>query len=228
MEIIKLSARPRTGSGKSYTRKARVQGWVPAIFYGRNLDPVSIEVNHKEFSTIVRQKKLTHLIDLGVGKSSEDSIAVIRDVQRHVIKDDFYYHIDFQHVAMNEKVTVEVPVILSGIAIGVKLNGGILGSPIKMVKIECMPMDIPEHVTIDVSALDIGDSIHVRDVVIPNLTIKEAPEEVLAVVTHPTREAEAATAAVSEGTAAPAAAAAPAKGAAPAKAAPAKAAPAKK
>ncbi len=225
MEIISLSARPRTGSGKSYTRKARAQGWVPAIYYGRNMDPVHIEVNQREFATIVRTRKLTHLINLGIGKASEESIAVIREVQRHVIKNDLFFHIDFHHVAMNEKVIVEVPLVLSGLAIGVK-NGGILGSPVKVVKVECMPMDIPENVTIDVSALDIGHSIHVRDVVIPNLTLKEAPDEALAVVTHPTREVETTT----EGEAAAATPTTPAKATAATTAAPAKAAaaPAKK
>lgn len=214
MEIISLSARPRTGSGKSYTRKARALGWVPAIYYGHNLDPVRIEVNQREFATIARNKKLTHLINLGIGKESEESIAVIREVQRHVVKKDFFFHIDFQHVAMNEKVIVEVPLILSGLAIGVK-NGGILGSPVKIVKVECMPMDIPENVTIDVSALDVGHSIHVRDVVIPNLTLKEASDEALAVVTHPTREIETTT--EGEAVAAPTAAATSKTAAAPAK-----------
>jgi len=233
LEIIKLTARPRTGSGKSYTRKARAQGWVPAIYYGKKMDPVQLEVNHKEFATLVRTKKLTHLIDLGLGKSEEESVAVIREVQRHVVNRDNYFHIDFHHVAMNEKVIVEVPLILEGLPIGVKLNGGILGSPVKVVKVECMPLDIPEHVKIDVSALDVGHSIHVRDIVQPGLTLKDSPDEVLAVVTHPTAEAvtETAAAAPAEGAAAtPAKSAAPAKGgAAPASAAPAKAAaPAKK
>ena len=189
MDIIKLTARPRSGAGKSYTRKARAQGWVPAIYYGRDREPMSIEVNHREFNSIVRNKKLTHLIDLGVGQDQDDSIAVIREVQRHVLKDDKFYHIDFLHVDMNKKVTVECPLELSGTPVGVK-EGGVLGHPVKRVKIECMPGDIPEKVVIDVSGLNIGKSIHVRDVVLPNLTLKEAPEEVLAVVTHPTRESE--------------------------------------
>lgn len=189
MEIIKLKARSRTGTGKSYTRKARVDGWIPAIYYGHNREPVSIEVDNKEFAAIVRGKKLTHLVDLGIGQSQDDSIAVIREVQRHVVKTDRYIHIDFMHVAMNEKVTVEVPLVVDGLPLGVK-DGGVLGHPVKSVKIECMPMDIPEKVTIDVSNLNIGDSIHVRDIVIPNIVIKESPDEVLAVVTLPTREAE--------------------------------------
>ncbi len=189
MDIIKLTARQRQGTGKSYTRKARAQGWIPAIYYGHNFDPVKIEVNHKEFTAIVRGKKQSHLIDLGIGKSESDSIAVIREVQKHVLKDEKYYHIDFLHVAMNEKVIVDCRLEITGIAVGVK-EGGVLGHPIQSVKVECMPADIPEKIVVDVTNLGIGDSIHVRDISVPNVTIKEAPDEVLAVVTRATRESE--------------------------------------
>lgn len=216
MEIIKLTSRQRSGTGKSYTRKARVQGWVPAVYYGHNRDSVHIEINAREFATLVRQRKTTHLVDLGLGQSQDDSIAVIKDIQRHVLKSESFIHVDFQHVAMTEKVTVRVPLELAGIPVGVKESHGILDHPVKTVLIECLPMDIPEKITVDVSALNIGSSIHVRDVVVPNIVIKESPEEVLATVSHPIREA------VTEGEGGEAAAAAPAKGAAaPAKGAPA-------
>ncbi len=81
-----------------------------------------------------------------------------------------------------------MPLELTGIPVGVKDNHGILDYPVKSVSIECLPMDIPEKVIVDVSALNIGNSIHVRDVVIPNIVIKESADEVLATVTHPTRE----------------------------------------
>jgi large subunit ribosomal protein L25 len=226
LEIIKLTSRQRSGTGKSYTHKARVQGWVPAVYYGHNRSSLSIEVDAKEFATLVRKRKTTHLVDLGLGKSQDDSIAVIKDIQKHVIKSESFIHIDFQHVAMNEKVTVRVPVELSGIPIGVKDSHGILDHPVKTVHIECFPMDIPEKVIVDVTTLNIGNSIHVRDVVIPNITIKESPDEVLATVTHPTREAGAEGAAAEGEAAATAAAPAAAGKAAPAAkaAAPAKAA----
>lgn len=215
MDIIKLTARQREGIGKSYTRKARAQGWIPAIYYGRNFDPVKIEVNHKEFMAIVRGKKQSHLIDLGIGKSESDSIAVIREIQRHVLKDEKFHHIDFLHVDMNEKVIVDCRLEITGVPAGVK-EGGVLGHPFKSVKVECMPADIPEKIVIDVTNLGIGDSIHVRDISVPNATIKEAPDEVLAVVTRATREIEegkpeeaAPTTAAAAPAAAPAAPAAP-------------------
>ena len=188
MEIIKLKARTRIGSGKSYTRKARSQGWIPAIYYGKKTKPTPIEVDGHEFAAIVRNRNLTHLIDLGLSQKEESSIAVIKEVQRHVVKDTVFYHIDFQHVAMNEKVTVHCPVQIVGIAVGVKDESGVLGNPVKSIMIECFPMDIPERIPIDVSALHVGDSIHIRDISLPNISIKDAPEEVVAVVTHATRE----------------------------------------
>jgi large subunit ribosomal protein L25 len=222
VEIIKLKSRPRNGSGKSYTRKVRDEGWVPAIYYGQGREPMNIEVDKKEFAAVVRGRKLTHLIDLGLSGGQGASIAVVREVQRHVIKDDLFLHVDFQHVAMDKKVTVDCPLELTGIPVGVKESGGVLGRSVKTLKIECMPTEIPEKISIEVSQLDIGDSIHVRDVSIPNVVIKASPDEVLAVVTLPTREEEVAKPAEAavgeEGAAAPAEGAAPtgAPGAAPA------------
>jgi large subunit ribosomal protein L25 len=210
LDIIKLTARQREGIGKSYTRKARAQGWIPAIYYGHNFDPIKIEVNHKEFTAIVRGKKQSHLIDLGISEGESKSIAVIREVQKHVLKDEKFYHIDFLHVDMNEKVIVDCRLEITGVAAGVT-EGGVLGHPIQSVKVECMPADIPEKIVVDVTNLGIGDSIHVRDISIPNVTIKEAPDEVLAVVTRATREAEEIkTEASATAAAAPAAAPAPA------------------
>jgi large subunit ribosomal protein L25 len=221
VEIIKLKARPRSGSGKSYTRKVRLQGWIPAVYYGVGREPMTIEVDKKEFSAVVRGKKLTHLFDLGLSSGGQAaSIAVVREVQRHVINDDLFLNIDFQHVAMDKKVTIDCPLDLMGIPVGVKDAGGVLGRPVKTLTIECMPTEIPEKISIDVSHLEIGDSIHVRDVKIPNLVIKASPDEVLAVVTQPTKEEEVAKpaeeAVAVEGAAAVPGAVAGAPGAAPA------------
>ena len=190
MEIIKLKTRPRSGTGKSYTRKVRLQGWIPAIYYGVGREPMTIEVDKKEFSAVVRGRKLTHLFDLGLSGGQGASIAVVREVQRHVVNDDLFQNIDFQHVAMDKKVTISCPLDLTGIPVGVKDAGGVLGRPVKTLTIECMPTEIPEKISIDVSHLEIGDSIHVRDVKIPNVVIKASPDEVLAVVTVPTKEEE--------------------------------------
>ena len=206
MEIFKLQARERVGTGKSYTRKARAQGWIPAVYYGHDREPKKLEICHKDFAAVVRNKKTTHLMDLGL---AADSIAVIREIQRHVLKDSVFFNIDFMHINMNEKITLDVPLVFQGVSIGVKDDNGILSHPLKAVKVECLPADIPETIAIDISKLRIGDSIHVRDISIPNLVFKHSPDDVLASVTPPVRDLAAEKAAEE---AAAAAAAAPAKG----------------
>lgn len=199
MEIEKLQARKRTGRGKSYTRKARAAGWIPAVYYGQDMEPQGIEVPHKEFSAVVRARKHNRIFDLGL---DNNSVAVIREIQRDSIKDSVYYHLDFLHVDMNVKVVVDVPLEFVGVPIGVKDDGGVLGHPHKTIKVECLPATIPDKIKIDVSGLRIGGAIHARDVELVNVVIKLAPEEVLAVVTQPTREK--AKAAETEAEAAPA------------------------
>ena len=207
MDVLKLSARTRTGTGKSYTRKARVAGWIPAAYYGHNRETKAIEINEREFQRLVRAKKANHLIDLALPGEENDCVSVIKEIQRDCIKDDRFLHIDFQHVAMNEKISVDCMVELVGLPIGVKDDGGILEHPLRRIHIECLPANIPEKLTVDVSGLHIGESIHVKDVSFENVTIKSAPEEVLAVVLAPSKE---------EATPAAAVAAAAAEAAAPA------------
>jgi large subunit ribosomal protein L25 len=180
VEVIKLSARKRTGSGKSYTRKARAAGWIPAVSYGHGKETVAIEIDAKEFASIVRKKQTTHLFDLGLGSDKETG-AIIKEVQPHVIKRDTYLHVDFQQVNVNERVVIHCPVVLEGVAAGVK-EGGILEHPVRELQIECMPHLIPENVKIDISSLKIGQSIHVRDINLGTAVIKDSPDEVIAVV----------------------------------------------
>ena len=185
MDIINLKARLRTGSGKSYTRKNRNMGWIPAVYYGHSRETINIEVDAREFAAIVRGRKTTHLINLELPGQESDGRSVIKEIQKNVIKNNQYYHVDFQHVAMDEKISVNVPIHILGTAIGVKEDGGILNHPKRTLSVECLPGDIPEFVEIDVSELKIGNSIHVSDLSIPNAEINDSPEEVIAVVVHP-------------------------------------------
>jgi large subunit ribosomal protein L25 len=220
LDIVKLTTRLRPGSGKSYTHKARAQGWIPAVYYGRKRTAQNIEVQANDFSKLVRNRKTRNLVDLGLPEEKGEAIAIIKEIQRDVLDEKKFLHVDFQHVAMDEKVTVKVPVDLTGTAIGVKEQAGVLGRPAKFLNVECLPANIPEKISVDVSNLKIGDSIHVRDISIPDAVIKDSPDEVVAVVIFASieeekpKEAEAA-AEGAEGAAAGAAAeGAPAAGAA--------------
>jgi large subunit ribosomal protein L25 len=183
VEVIKLSARKRTGSGKSYTRKARAAGWIPAVCYGHGEQTEAIEINAREFAGVVRKKLTTHLFDLGLDGAKEYN-TIIKEIQPHVLKRDTYLHIDFQHVNMDEKVVAHCPIEIVGVAAGVK-EGGILEHPVREVLIECMPHQIPEKVIVDVSALKIGQSLHIRDLKLAAGVLKDSPDEVVAVVSLP-------------------------------------------
>jgi large subunit ribosomal protein L25 len=190
VDIIKLNARPRSGSGKSYTRKVRITGWIPAIYYGHNRSPKTIEINGNEFTTLVRQKKTRSLFNLqGLTEDGAEAVAIIKEIQRDIIDRKKFLHIDFQRVAMDEKVTVGVPVELVGLPpIGVKEMGGVLQHSAKTIRVECLPANIPDRIAVDVSMLKIGDSIHIRDISVVNAVIKDSPDEVVAVVIQPTAE----------------------------------------
>ncbi len=185
MDIIKLTARTRTGTGKSYTRKIRNKGWIPAVYYGHNKETKHIEIDAKEFLAIVRAKNTTHLIDLGLSEKEEDAISIIKEIQKHVLLNNLYFHVDFQSVSMDKKITVDCPIVLRGTAIGVKEDNGILNHPVRSVTIECLPGDIPDHIDVDVSNLHLGKSIHVKDISVENIIIKDSPEEVVAVIVAP-------------------------------------------
>ncbi|MDD5673899.1 MAG: 50S ribosomal protein L25 [Chitinivibrionales bacterium] len=189
MEIVKLKARARTGTGKKYTGKLRRSGWVPAAYYGHNRQTKNIEVNSRELANLVRAKQTMHLIDLELPEENGDSIAVIKEIQRDCIKTTtLFFHVDFQHVAMNETISVNCPVQILGIPLGVREANGVLQNPMKVLLIECLPADIPEKITVDVTELKIGGSVHVRDISVPKVVLKDPPEAVIAACTHATEE----------------------------------------
>lgn len=184
METINLKARYRTGVGKTNTNKVRKDGWIPAVYYGHDRETKHLEIDYREFAAIVRSRKTTHLINL-VLPNETDTVSIIKEIQRNVLNNKDFYHIDFQHVAMDEKITVQCPIHVIGVAIGVKEEGGIFNQSKRLLTVECFPASLPEFVEVDVSELHIGHSIHVRDLSFPDLVIKDSPEEVIAVVVHP-------------------------------------------
>jgi len=186
LEIANLTTQLRKGTGKSYTRKARGRGWIPAVYYGHNRDSQNIEVNEKELGAFLRAYGTSQLVDLQI-EGEDKSIAIIKEIQRDVLKPGTLFHVDFQHVDMAEKINVQVPIIITGTAIGVK-NGGVLSHSVQTVTVECLPINIPESIEIDVSKLDIGDAIHIRDIQSENYTFKDNPDEILANVTAATQE----------------------------------------
>lgn len=163
---VKLSARPRALSGRNAVKQVRAGGFIPAVIYGAHEQPANLEVDRKAVENVLAHAASEHiLVELdiaGVGSK----LSLIQEVQHHPVRRNIL-HIDFHAVSQNETITSEVPIEPTGEAAGVKTGGGLLQQQVRALEIECLPKDLPELITVDVSALNIGDSIHVKDVVLP-------------------------------------------------------------
>ena len=188
-----LVAEARDGTGKGAARKLRAAGRMPAVVYGRQRAAQSVTVSPDALQKVLRGKAgLNTLIDLTLGGST--STVLVKSLQREPVRGR-YLHADFYEVDLTQKVTVSVPVHLVGKAAGTDF-GGILDHPLRELLIECLPREIPHSIEVDVTALNVNDSIHVSDLrLAPGLTIKTDGSLAVASVVLPAAEEEAAPAA---------------------------------
>ncbi len=162
MEQISLEAKVRTDTGKGAARKLRRQGRIPAILYGGEGKPVLLEVEEREFEALSGKATGQNVItNLKLGKETGENMTLIKDVQHHPVTERVL-HIDFCRISLKEKLTVPVPIAVVGESAGVK-EGGILEHLLWEVDVECLPTQMPEKIEIDITHLNIGDTIHVRD-----------------------------------------------------------------
>jgi large subunit ribosomal protein L25 len=181
METV-LKAQARDGRGKGAARKLRAQGLVPGVLYGHGVEPVSIALSGKEVQQFFRQSHgAAMVVDLEVDGAMH--MVIPREVQRDHLRGR-YIHIDFLEVRRDEKVKMSVEIHEVGEAAGVK-TGGVLEHHLRDVEIECLPGDVPEQIDADVTELELGDMIRVRDIVVPpGVTILTDPDTpVLSVIT---------------------------------------------
>ena len=206
----KLVARSRTDAGKGVARKLRAAGSVPGVLYGHNATPIPIAVDAKDLTRILHTGAGSNvLVDLVV--DGTEHLAMPREIQRDRLHDAFL-HIDFLAVSRDERITVTVPIHVTGTAPGVKA-GGVLEHLLWDVQVECLPGDVPERLDIDVSSLEIGDVLRVGDLVAPSgaIVVSNAEEPIVSVIVPQVREVAAEAAPVEgEAAAAPAGEAAPA------------------
>ncbi len=162
----KLSAEPRERTGKGWNRKLRAEGRVPAVVYGHGESTRSLSVNAHELSRLFDQVHVENtILDLEINGESGPVKVLVREIQRHAYKADVL-HVDFLQIHAGEKITVEVPIRLTGQAPGVK-TGGMLQQSLDELEVRCLPDQIPEVIEVDVSGLEIGDSIHVGQLALP-------------------------------------------------------------
>lgn len=178
----KLEAERRENSGKGVARKLRAAGRVPAVFYGHDQEATPLSVDAREMVHVLHTSGGSNvLLDLIV--DGKPHLAMPREIQRDHIHNKLI-HIDFLAVSRTETVTVDVPVIEFGEAAGVK-EGGVVEHHLRDLHVECLPQDVPERLEVDITELNIGDMIHVRDVPVPaGVTVLTNPDDaVLSVIT---------------------------------------------
>jgi large subunit ribosomal protein L25 len=164
---VKLKVQSRAGVGRSAVNKIKEQGLIPAVIYGKAA-PQPLQVSAREISKLLAHAVGENiLVDLEVEDNGAvtNRMALIKDVQHQAIG-GAPIHVDFNEVDMNEKIRASIPVETTGEAAGVK-GGGILEQSVRSLHVECLPKDLPETISIDVSALNVGDSIHVKDIQLP-------------------------------------------------------------
>lgn len=178
-----LQAEKRDVSGTTASKRLRREGIVPAIVYGSKQDNYAIQVNEKQFFDLLkRQSSSSFLVNLEIeGAKEKNKLAFVQDIQKNPIKGNLI-HIDFRAVSENENIHAAIPVILEGESAGVK-EGGLLEHLLHSVEIECLPADLPDHVTCNVESLDIGDSVKIADITFPEgVTVKLGPDVLVALV----------------------------------------------
>ena len=168
-ENAKLKATLRDEQGKSAARRMRREGRIPAVIYGHGEETRSLTLDAHEFEMLVKRHSLdTTLIELDItgGKKKAGAVkALVSEVQKHPYK-AHYLHVDFHQIHAGETVTVEVPIRLVGTAEGVRA-GGVLQHVLHELELECAVEAIPEAIEVDVSALEVGDSVHVGELTLP-------------------------------------------------------------
>jgi len=164
MKSVSLTAYPRTLTGRLDVKKLRAQGRVPAVIYGGQAKPESLELVQIELENLIHHSVSENvLVDLKVeGSASASRLALLQDVQHYALTGKVL-HVDFHEVSATEMVTVTVPVETKGEAVGVKRDGGVLEHVLFKVKVKALPKDLPEIIEIDVTELAVGQTIHLGD-----------------------------------------------------------------
>ncbi len=188
-ERIRLSVAERGRLGSSESRRLRRQGLVPGVLYGRGT-PISICVEERELRRALTTPAGLHaILDVQVGGTGKTHASILKDYQVDKVRGTVT-HIDLQEVRLDQPIHAAVTVQLHGAddAPGVR-EGGVLSQPLRELNVEALPLEVPEHIDLDVSNMSTGDTLRVADVTVPEgVTLLDDPETVVATVTAPTRE----------------------------------------
>ncbi len=183
-----IEASPRTGSGKGVARTLRREGKVPAVIYGRDREPEAVSVDTGALTRLLTEiAAATTVVDVQVAGRAPVK-ALIREIQRNPVRPADILHFDLYEVRAGQKITVEVPIKFVGIPEGVRNFGGVLDQTMHELTLRVLPTDIPEHVDVDVTALNIGQSIHVGELKFENLEVMNDASQTVCTVVAPRAE----------------------------------------
>jgi large subunit ribosomal protein L25 len=163
---VKLKAEKRTVVGRNAIKKIKKEGLVPGVIYGSQAEPIALQVESRALTNVLAHASSEHvLVELEIADDGQSStrLALIQEVQHHPLKRQLL-HVDFHAVSATEKITSEVPIEAFGDPIGVRTFGGLLEYSLRLLEVECFPQDLPDIIRLDVSNLNIGESLHVRDI----------------------------------------------------------------
>jgi len=186
-QSLTLTAQSRGETGKGAARRLRREGHVPAVIYGTGRDPEALLVARPDLEKVLSEVGGSTVVELKIGKKKLQTL--VREVQRHPTRLDVI-HIDFLEIHAGEKFTVRSPIHLVGSPIGVRTQGGVLDQILRDLEIRVLPKDLPEYIEVDVNELHVGQSLHVRDIVVPNADVLEEPDATVCTVIAPRVEVE--------------------------------------
>ena len=186
MSEISIKAKKRILSTKGAVNKLRRNGEVPGIFYSKGVEPIPISVLELSLNPLVYTSE-THIVNLEI-ENDENKKSILKNIQFDPVTDKIV-HFDLLGISLDQKIEIEVPISVEGQAKGIK-EGGILQQSMHKLSVSCLPGDIPEHITINVANLGVGDSVHVKDLSLPNVEILHNDDVIIVSVVMPRAQAE--------------------------------------
>ncbi len=161
MEVLKIEAKKRSGTGLAFNRRLRDEGYLPCVIYGRGKDNIPVSVAQAEIVKYIRQS--AKVVEIEVDKKCEQTI--VKEIQYDPMGDTII-HLDFLRISMDEEITMLVPIEIKGIAKGVA-DGGIVETLRAELQVRCLPTNIPETIPVDITDLGIDEALHLKDLTLP-------------------------------------------------------------
>jgi large subunit ribosomal protein L25 len=190
MERVEITAELRTIIGK-HVKELRRQGWVPGVIYGHGFEAQAVQFETRPLRRVLSQVSGSQLIGINVAEQDEPAMALVRGVQRNPLTGELL-HVDFYRVRMTERLTAEIPLVLTGESPLITQKEGILLTGVSAIEVECLPGDLVDSIHVDISGLvKLDTSIHVRDLIVPaGIEVLTEADEMVARVVPLAAEAE--------------------------------------